>query len=644
MGRPVVLSNGQLFVGLNKNGLVHDFYYPYVGLDNLTTTRSERHKIGVWVGGKFSWVGSEGWEMKVDFEENALISSIFMRNSSLGIDLHFQDFIDPAVNAFCRHIKVVNRAEETREVRLFMHQVFQISRAGRADTALYEPDGNYILDYKGRCSLLIYAETSDEQPFDQYAVGIYGIESKEGTFKDAEDGELSGNPVEHGGVDSVIRLTLELGSSQAKVVDYWVVAADSQKEAEEHHEELKKHGLVTRLRDTRRWWQDWMAPAESKLRQIDEQYLSMTKKSLMIIKAHADKRGGILASGDSTIFNYGRDYYCYCWPRDGAYAIWPLIRMGLKDEARAFFQFCRDTMHEKGYLMHKYQPDRAIGSTWHPLVHKGNRRELAIQEDETAIVLIMLGEYLKLTGDKSFVGTLYSTFIRPAADFLAEYIDAATDLPHGSYDLWEEKFLTTTYTTATVYGALLVASRLADQLEYPDSAVEWREAAKRIGGAMGHLWDEDKSTFRKGYLLTEDGALSFDDTLDASSFYGMMMFGPETMSEQIDKTVLAIERELADKTPSGGTPRYTDDAYMRTNDNASGNPWFVTSFWLAQYYHDKQQDDRARAIMDWAASKATASGMLSEQVDPATGVQVSVAPLVWSHAEYINTALDLADL
>ena len=36
MGRPVVLSNGQLFVGLDEHGLVHDFYYPYVGLDNLT--------------------------------------------------------------------------------------------------------------------------------------------------------------------------------------------------------------------------------------------------------------------------------------------------------------------------------------------------------------------------------------------------------------------------------------------------------------------------------------------------------------------------------------------------------------------------------------------------------------------------------
>jgi len=61
MGRPVMLGNGQLTVGLNEQGLVHDFYYPYVGLDNLSTSRSSGHKIGVWVDGKYSWVDDNSW-------------------------------------------------------------------------------------------------------------------------------------------------------------------------------------------------------------------------------------------------------------------------------------------------------------------------------------------------------------------------------------------------------------------------------------------------------------------------------------------------------------------------------------------------------------------------------------------------------
>jgi GH15 family glucan-1,4-alpha-glucosidase len=643
MGRPVVLSNGQLFVGLNKHGLVHDFYFPYVGLDNLTTTRSERHKIGVWVDGEFSWINDGTWDILVDFEDDALIGAIVMRNRTLKIELQLQDFVDPTLNAFCRQIAVVNRDEKQREIRLFLHQVFQISRAGRADTALYEPDGNYILDYKGRCSLLIYAETRDGVPFDQYAVGSYGIEDKSGTYMDAEDGELSGNAVEHGGVDSVIRLKLDIPASQAKTVDYWVACASSQQDSERIHEQLKAHGLETRSRETRRWWNDWMSIAEPKIKQVDPRYQVLTKKSLLVIKAHTDKRGSILASGDSSIFNYGRDYYCYCWPRDGAYAIWPLIRMGYQEEAKNFFEFCRDIIHEDGYLMHKYQPDRAIGSTWHPLLHK-DKRELAIQEDETAIVIVMLGEYVKHTGDKDFAELLYETLIKPAAQFMSRFVDPETGLPHASYDLWEEKFLTSTYTTAVVFSALKVAGQFAEMFNFPDDAMEWRTAASGIESRMEILFDKVDRTFVKGYLLGSEAAIEFDHTLDVSSFYGMMMFGPSSLKEHVKQTADQIDKVLLASTPAGGTARYVNDDYMRKAKEYSGNPWFVCSFWLAQYYHDQGDTERAHDIMTWAAFKSTTSGILSEQVDAADGTPVSVAPLVWSHAEYINTALDLAGI
>src|SRR5674476_528211 len=178
MGRPVMLGNGSLTVGLNEQGLVHDFYYPYVGLDNLNTSRSMHHRIGVWVDGAFSWVDDGTWIIDVDFESTALVSSIRMQSHSLGIQLDVVDFVDSELNAFCRRIVVSNQTAEYRDVRLFMHQVFEISRAGRADTALFVPEDNYILDYKGRCSLLIYGVKEDGQIYDQFAIGNYGIEGK----------------------------------------------------------------------------------------------------------------------------------------------------------------------------------------------------------------------------------------------------------------------------------------------------------------------------------------------------------------------------------------------------------------------------------------------------------------------------------
>lgn len=644
MGRPVVLGNGALTVGLNEHGLVHDFYYPYVGLDNLTTARSAHHMIGVWVDGTFSWVDDGSWDTSVDFENNALVSNIRMQHDGLGIELLFQDFVDNNANIFCRQIKITNQSEDTRIIRLFMHQVFEISRAGRADTALFVPDESYILDYKGRCSLLIYGETSEGQVYDQFAIGNYGIEGKEGTFKDAEDGELSGSAVEHGGVDSVIRFNQTVQPHGSADVSYWIAAADSQRAAEKLHLEIKKQGLVSRLEDNRNHWHDWLSNAANALHGLDKPHLEMAKKSLLFIKSHIDKRGGIIASCDSSIYNYGRDYYSYVWPRDGAYAIWPLIRLGYSEEPKKFFEFCRDIMNPEGYLAHKFQPDGAIGSTWHPQLH-GQRMELAIQEDETAVVLYMLGEYDQYTGDKDFVRSLYSTFIQPAANFLTAFIDDQTGLPHASYDLWEEKFLTSTYTVAVTFQALLVAADFSDQFEFPDDSVKWRATAAKILANEQIFFDESKGRYRKGYLLQQDGTLSFDNTLDVSSMYGVMMFGMHKDNAlQLQQTVSAIEETLLDKSPSGGTPRYEHDNYFASDPAFMGNPWFVTTLWLAQYYVRVHQPDKALHYMNWALEHALPSGALSEQVNPTDGSIISVTPLIWSHAEFINTALDLAKL
>jgi GH15 family glucan-1,4-alpha-glucosidase len=638
MGRPVVLSNGQLFVGLDENGLVHDFYYPYVGLENLTNARSSQHKIGVWVDGQFRWTDDGSWEVTIDFEIDALISSIKLHSNELMVTLHLQDYIDTETNALIRHINLTNEADHTRDVRLFMHQVFQISRAGRADTAIYVPDDHYVLDYKGRYCLLIAGKYSNGDAFDQYAVGNYGIEGKAGTFLDAEDGELSENAVEHGGVDSVIRFQRQLVAGERTTIDYWIIAASSQSDAAAVHRGYKEQPMEDRLRHARQTWQEWLGGGDIDLPDFHKRSL---QHSLLIIKAHCDERGSVLASGDSSIFNFGRDYYCYCWPRDAAYALWPLIRLGHFDEAKAFFEFARDTMHQDGYLMHKYQPDRAIGSTWHPLVH-GKQRELAIQEDETAGVIFMIGEYLEANpDDASFVEQLYKTFVVPCANWMTSFIDTETGLPHASYDLWEEKFLTSTYTVCATIAGLITAAKLATSFERPEDAAKWTKAADGIRNNLDALYHPD-GYFRKGFLLQADSTLQYDDTVDISSLYGPFMYAGLPMNdERLISTAKHIEEKLLNTSPSGGVLRYEYDNYFLTRRNYKGNPWIVSTLWLAQYYSTAGRTDDAQELLDWCLAHELPSGVLSEQFDPETGAPLGVTPLVWSHAELVNTLLDL---
>lgn len=641
MARSVILGNGSLTVGLNEQGHVNDFYYPYVGLDNLNTSRSMHHRIGLWIDGDFSWTDDSGWQSQVLLDENSLVSNVTMQNDHLGLKLELKDFVDWDYNVFFRRVEAFNLSDKPKTIRLFMHQVFEISRRGRGDTALYVPEEHYVLDYKGRCSLVICGQDAHGKKFDQYSVGNYGIEGKEGTFRDAEDGELSGNAVEHGGVDSVIRFSDSIDADGSCVFNYWIVAADSQYAAENTNRIITNKGLEERLKHTQDKWREWLSQADKTLPNLNDHQREALHKSLMVVKAHCDKRGGIIASCDSSIYNYGRDYYSYVWPRDGGFAIWPLIRLGYQDIPRRFFEFCRDIMHKDGYMLHKYQPDRSIGSTWHPLIH-GRHAELAIQEDETAIVIFMLGEYLKYSGDRDFVFSLYTTLIQPAANFLARFIDDHTKLPHASYDLWEEKFLTSTFSTAVTYQALWTARNLAEEFDYPDDMAAWHDAAETIGNNCAVFFSEEKGYLRKGFLLKDNGSLSFDDVLDISNLYGAWKFGLfETNREPVQKTADKIEELLKDKSPSGGVPRYQHDHYFESKPAYLGNPWFVATLWLAQYYTSVNRADDAKHMLDWTLKLALPSGILSEQVDPTNSNPVSVTPLVWSHAELIQTLLDL---
>lgn len=643
MGRPVVLSNGQLFVGLDENGLVHDFYYPYVGLENLTTARSSQHKIGLWVDGAFSWTDTDAWEKNINFSAEGLISEITLHHAEQQVTLRFTDFIDCDYNALVRRVNITNEADHGREIRLFMHQVFEISRGGRSDTALYVPEAHYILDYKGRYSLLIAGKDQTGAPFDQYAVGNYGIENKAGTFMDAEDGELSDNPVEHGGVDSVVRFVSHLESQASTTVDYWIIAASSQTDAEAAHDYFTTTPIEERLQKTRDFWHEWLQPSAEKLASLPDMLRIPLQKSLLVIKAHCDDRGSVLASGDSSIYNNGRDYYCYCWPRDASYALWPLIRLGHYEEAKRFFAFARDTMHHDGYLMHKYQPDRAIGSTWHPLVH-GKHSELAIQEDETAAVIFMIREYLNASDDKTFVENLYHTFVEPGANFMSGYIDEATGLPHASYDLWEQVFLTTTYSTCVTIAGLEAASSLATTFDHPAEAARWQKAAEGIKQNLGKLVT-DHGYFRRGQLLQPEGGLQTNDTVDISSLYGPFIYARLPLQdERLATTALAVEAQLLNTSPIGGVIRYPGDDYFLAKQQYGGNPWVVCTLWLAQYYQASGRQAEAEKLLQWALDRQLPSGVLSEQFDPETGAPLGVAPLVWSHAELVNTILDLNNL
>lgn len=640
MARPIVLSNGEMHVGLNNYGLVHDFYYPYVGSENHTAAHGLRHKIGVWVDGQFSWLDDETWSFTFEYLPQSLIGTVRATNDRLGIMIETLDTVDSEQSAFLRDLHVINLQDHERDIRVFTHQIFDISNSHASDTAQYLPDEESIVHYKGLRTFIISGRIKGGPVFDQFAIGLNGIEGKEGVYKDAEDGELSHGMIEHGRVDSVLRFRNVTPGHDSFHVEYWIAAGKSQREALRISSKTREDGVLHRILTTSNSWKEWFVPAVNVSKHLPTEFQDSFLKSIAIMKSHIDKRGAVIASTDTTMLNYSRDSYSYSWPRDAANILWPLLRIGYTHEIINYFGFCRRVMNPKGFLMHKYQPDGALGSSWHPYI-RGDLNLPPLQEDETAIVVFLFSQFYRMHKDDKLLRDFYPTMIAPMANFLASYIDENTKLPLPSYDLWERLHETTTYSTAVTYAALLEAADLADAMNESEDSVRWREVAEDIKSHAGRFYSEERQCFVKG-LRYQNGEIVPDTTIDISSAYGASLFGLfEASSPEVVSSFATIKQALKTSDNHPGIARFEDDEYDRFDPSRVGNPWFIASLWIGQHALELNNSAEAEEILRWVQSRMLSTGVLSEQFDPDTLHFISVAPLAWSQAEYVNCLLDL---
>src|SRR5690606_32599661 len=228
--------------------------------------------------------------------------------------------------------------------------------------------------------------TRYDKSFTEFSTGILGLEGREGTFKDSEDGQLVGNAIEHGQVDSVMGITLTINSKASEKIFYWVIAAKSVTDAIKLNEYVYNRDPNEIIESTKNYWKAWVHNQNFSFYGLSDAIINLFNKSLVQIRTHVSKNGAIIASGDSDLLKHGRDTYSYVWPRDAAFSVLALAKAGDFNASKRFFDFCNHTITPEGYFMHKYLPDYSLGSSWHPWVQNG-KKQIPIQEDETALVI-----------------------------------------------------------------------------------------------------------------------------------------------------------------------------------------------------------------------------------------------------------------
>lgn len=632
--RDIPVGNGSLLVTFDNKYQIRDIYFPHVGQENHT----EGHpcRFGVWVDGRFSWAADDSWKRELLYLPETLVTNVRLVNETLKVELRCNDTVASHENTFLRRVRVTNNSDSKREFRIFLHHDLRIYENNFGDTALYDPETQGIVHYKKHRYFLI----NTEPHFDTFATGRKAFQGREGTWRDAEDGNLQGGAITEGSVDSTIGVHKVIEANADFEFYYWIAAGTSYEKVAELNNLVVDRTPQVYLDYTANYWRAWVNKNDTNLDGLSERATELYKRSLLIVHTQIDGDGAILAANDYDVTERATDHYSYLWTRDGAFVANALDLAGYSHLTRKFFDFCGRIVHKDGYFLQKYNADGTVASGWHASWDAYRQTKLVpIQEDETALVLWALWEHYERYRDIEFANRLYRRLTVACADFLVKHRDAETGLPLPSWNLWEDRLGVHTFTCSTVVAGLRAAANFAALFAEFDRALHYRTVSGEIASAMKeHLYSAELGRFLRSLQSNGDGTFQPDGTIDASLF-GTFYFGCfDPDDEIVVNTMNAIREHLS---IDGGFGRFSNDGYMRVSDKAPGNPWFICTLWVADYFiaaaKGKEDLEAALEVIEWVVDRALPSGVLAEQLNPLTGEHVSVSPLTWSHSTFVAT-------
>ncbi len=646
MPKDIPVSNGNLLFNFDSDYQIRDVYYPFIGQENHS--KGDPFRFGVWVDGQCSWMGPE-WVKDLRYLDDSLVTDVLLKNESLGLELRCHDVVDVDLNVYIKKIEVRNLQDNERQVRLFFCHDFHLYGYDVGDTAYFDPRPRCIIHYKANRYFLINCGKSGKYGVHHYACGDKEVPGRVGIWKDAEDGELSGNQISWGSADSAIGIWLHVPPGGKASAHYWIAAGTHYNEVAQLNQEVMEKTPDELIKRTSDYWGAWVTKEPRSYGDLPKSIIDIYNRSLLVLRTQIDNRGAITAANDSDIVRFAGDTYSYMWGRDGAFVAAALAKAGYTHVCMKFFEFCDRVLTEEGYLYQHYNPDGSLASNWHPWLVNG-KAVLPIQEDSTALILWALWIHYESSKDIEFIRPLYDTLIKKSADFMLTHRDPKTELPIPCYDLWEERYGVHTYTVASVIAGLRAAGNFARLFQDSSLAETYDKTAEEIkGGLTKYLYHKGlkryaRSGYRKGKGYELDEVI--DVSLSALVVLGVLP--PE--DPRMVETMEAIHHQLWLNTPVEGCARYQDDMYHRPDDSPAdipGNPWFISTLWLAEYHMARaksiQELQEAIPYLQWCAKNALPSGVLAEQVHPVNSSPLSVSPLTWSHSSFVWAVLKYAD-
>jgi len=390
------------------------------------------------------------------------------------------------------------------------------------------------------------------------------------------------------------------------------------------------------LEQTEEYWIDWVRDLS-----VPFEWQSAVIRAAITLKLCAfEETGAIVAALTTSIpeaAGSSRTWdYRYCWMRDAYFVVHALNRLGATRTMEDYLRFVTTvaTSEPERRLKPVYPvvPGRDMaerlarglaGYRGMGPVRIGNAAALQTQNDVYGSVILAAAqmfydERLPRPGDRALFQQLERLGEQAAA--------RAFDADAGPWE-YRGRVATHTFSSAMCWVACSRLAKIARQLGLDDRALHWDHEAERIRATIcARAWDAERNTF----------VASFDGReIDASLLLLQEIGFVPARDPRFLGTLAAVERELR-----RGSFLFR---YVRADD--FGTPitaFLVCAFWYVDALAAVGRREEARAIFEQMLARRNHLGLLSEDVDAATGELWGNFPQTYSLVGLIVSATRLS--
>ena len=642
---PAIISgNSKMLACFREDGKLYKLFWPHIDYGE---------NIGLFLSGinimhepvNTLWLGEGTRQNGQYYLDNTNIITTHMTTTHFNLEVTQTDLVLPDDDVLVRNYRIRNNDDRTLELTFLTYTLFEIEESNHYDTAYFDYDIPSLVHFRRNAFFALAADHNTK--LSGYQCGRKN--SPVDPLINANNGILTGYP--NGIREAAGALSWRLGilaQGEEKEITLYLAAAHTRNDVAKLINEVRSRDFLYWLKYTQDFWEGMLASGKSIDLTQDNSYLY--NRSLLTVKLLCDKQtGGIIAAPEFDPHYSACGGYGYCWGRDGAIIAAAMDEAGLHETARSYYMYAVRTQEPDGTWHQRHYMDGVWASSW------------GKQLDQGAGILWGYGHHYRLTSDSDFLEIIWTSTVL-AAEYLAHHLSEDNGLPEHTVDLWEEELSQNTYTAASVCAGLMAAASLALAKNENALATKWQAASDRVKlGILNYQWSPQLNRFYRSVnpeVTFEHYQNSLQHGLKAKASTDMLGLYPKYfagVNDRVDASILglsfpyqlldpndprilasaqAVEEHLTNRN-IGGIHRYQWDNY------AGGNPWIITTLWLALCYCQSGNMNRARELYNWCAAHTNPNGLLPEQVDRDNGQPAWVLPLTWSHAMFIFTHLAL---